>query len=148
MPYQSFMNYFYDIQTKIMTNKLVKQENINIRPTVNPSDKWRGGILGEIEFKKGGKLRILEEVEINPTTDQVNVLEYSYGYFGKYKEDQNFFFRYEMDTSRSVKNGIKRKDHPEFHLHANDKDLRYMTHKTNLDEILGFIEVCFLNKKD
>ena len=95
MPYQSFMDYFYDVQTKIHTNKLVKQENIDIRPTVNPNDKWRGAIIAEIEFKKGGKLKILEKAEINYSRDQVNILEYSYGYFGKYKEDQGFFFRYE-----------------------------------------------------
>jgi hypothetical protein len=146
MPRRSFLDYFSEVQASVISRNVGKGHTL--RPTTDGRNKWKGAISGEIFFPKGGKLRINEQVEINPSTDRVNILKYSYSYIGEYKGNSNFFFRYEMDTAAAYhQDGTKRIYHPEFHLHANDHDMRYMTHKTSFTEVLDFILACFYSQK-
>ncbi len=61
----------------------------------------------------------------------------------------NSFFKTVRDYEASLlQNGEgnvigTRYDHPECHLHANQRDLRFMTHATSFEEVFRFILACF-----
>lgn len=92
-------------------------------------------------LNNGGRLTIIETVEIDQRSGRPRRLTYTYGYqdcTGK------TMFRYERDPHNKSLHSIK---HHEYHLHVGeDDDPRYRTQPVNPYWIVSFIEQCFQNE--
>ena len=143
MGYQSFLEYWDDVRAQIINSK--QTSLIGIRPSVNNKDKHKGLISGRIAFKNGATLEVTEAVNLDPLTGEAIPELYNFHFADK---DQSFLFRYDMDIPASRnKQGKPIISHPPHHLHVvNRKDVRYITHRTNLIEIYNFIIETFINK--
>ena len=138
MAYKSIMDHFDKIRARVIASNLA--DNIDLHPRAREDDKWRGGIFGTITFRNGGELQLKEEARMDRMTKDIDVQKYAYEYTG----EGGFYFRYEMDTEASRnKDGTNRTNHPEFHLHVNSEEPRYMTHKTSFIEVFDFVVACF-----
>ncbi|MBC7813859.1 MAG: hypothetical protein H7175_22075 [Burkholderiales bacterium] len=84
-----------------------------------------------ITFSDGAYLRFAELVVAEGRS--IKRLKYSYHY-----EREGYFFRYDKDLERA-----RPYCHHETHLHANQENVRFITHETSFEEVFNFIMKCF-----
>ncbi len=119
---------YYQYVCHIVAVKKLQSEVHKIRLKKEKTSRYRGAVRADqIVFSDGAKLRFNEEIEI--ASDGVLRKKYSYHY-----ESNGFFFRYDKDPAKVIQFR-----HAECHLHANAETPRYITHETNLEEIIEFI---------
>jgi hypothetical protein len=93
-----------------------------------------------LEFEDGATLAFTETVKIAGGS-RIEREAYSFHYE---RNGQDFFFRYDRDKHACLDPfGNYRFEHPENHLHANQKAPRYMTHATSFAEVFQFIVSSF-----
>ena len=95
---------------------------------IAPKEAGHPGIPNGLLFWDGAVLNFLEEVDILPDGG-FNIIRYNY----HYQRPDGYFFRYDKIPPEIAEEC----NEPECHLHANIEDIRFPTHSTNLEEILG-----------
>jgi len=130
MNYRTLKDYYDSVVYLVAVNGLTSELH---RIRFSPKSPTVGYLRSEplITFADGATLRFHEELQLE--NRQVQRLGYAFHY-----ERQGYFFRYDKDLKRA-----KPYCHHETHLHANQENIRFITHETSFEEVFTFIMKCF-----
>lgn len=144
--FSTFREYFDHIQTIAFDSQVVENAWTAFR-IVPPVSKWGGTIrCQELRFRDGARLSFTEQVLIDRASGVADRTAYRYHYESAAGD---FFFRYDRDSQACFDDlGNYRYDHPECHLHVNDKSPRFMTHATSFEEVWFFIVASFYSQQE
>jgi hypothetical protein len=138
---------YFEFIRKIAINSQVTQ-NAWGAVKFNPKSKNDAIVRAQnppLQFEDGATLAFTETVKIVAHENKIEREKYSFHYE---KNGQEFFFRYDRDKKACIDQfGNPRLDHPENHLHVNQKAPRYMTHATSFAEVFQFIVSTFYEQK-
>lgn len=122
---------YHDYLIKLIASNGLHSDVHRVKYALGTRNKSSISSEPHLTFSDGATLRFIEVVELDDRS--IKRLKYSYHF-----ERNGYFFRYDKDPDRA-----RPYCHHETHLHANQENVRFITHETSFEEVFKFIMTCF-----